>query len=247
EFKRAAVELRQAGKAQPSTSQTVTPRTNVADGGAKRKKNCYICDGEGHASVDCPLFDGLVKEGWPLEKDGNMVVVKDSNGQNVNVGHAFGRGGIAILLPEKFSHLRKVTSGSSRFVGAVSLGSKRMNGTVDTLAARRGKYEKVLDQLQHERIECTKRARCGVNEPFKTAGKWEEVRHKMMTIGEIREYLIVLGEGRSGTPRAQALASIAMGAPIRKGAEVGLRELGVGIKEAEMARAYLAAESGDEN
>ncbi|KAI8834119.1 hypothetical protein BC829DRAFT_422375 [Chytridium lagenaria] len=71
-----------------------------------RPRNCYVCDSTEHQTRSCPVFDELVKLGWPLKKENGYVVVRTEDGVSQDVGVGYGRGGIAGVLVQKFPHLQ---------------------------------------------------------------------------------------------------------------------------------------------
>ncbi|KAI8828577.1 hypothetical protein BC829DRAFT_450401 [Chytridium lagenaria] len=50
-------------------------------------RNCYVCDSTEHQTRICPVFDEMIKLGWPLKKENGYVVVRTEDGR------ATGRGG----------------------------------------------------------------------------------------------------------------------------------------------------------
>ncbi|KAI8828312.1 hypothetical protein BC829DRAFT_424211 [Chytridium lagenaria] len=76
-----------------------------------KPKNCYVCDSTEHMSRVCPVFDEMVKLGWPLKRDKGMIVIREDNGTTHDIGHGYGRGGVAGVLVKDYPHLQKKTLG----------------------------------------------------------------------------------------------------------------------------------------
>ncbi|KAJ3202170.1 hypothetical protein HDU67_000730 [Dinochytrium kinnereticum] len=217
-----------------------------------KPKNCYVCDSTEHLSRACPVFDEMVRLGWPLKRDKGMIVVRDDDGTTHDIGHGYGRGGVARVLVKDYPQLQKKKEVGNVRMAVVELvderAEKKIGGKTGKLEesstwARWAKKHGVLTDEARKEEEGAANKVCDKEITVDASG-WGTLHEKMGVDGKVQLNVFMTTSEKVTTGATQLMVDARVGGPLNDAVRLVMRAKGVDEEGIELARMKLEMETG---
>ncbi|KAI8844787.1 hypothetical protein BC829DRAFT_419713 [Chytridium lagenaria] len=184
--------------------------------------------------VRARFFDEMVKLGWHLKRDKGMIVIRDDSGVTHDVGHGYGRGGVAGVLVKDYPHLQKRTTGE----GNVRMA--RIELVEDLEGSGEGGWKSSLGGVEGTILQKVEGPGRGI---IVDERSWEELTKKLGVDEDVPLNVFVATKG-TREKDARTMVDARVGGGFTENARVMMRAKGVSEASMELARAHLELATG---